>query len=261
MNNEIKIAFFDVDWTLYDHQNHRWSFKSIEAIKELKKKGVKVVLCTARSYESMKLFGLFDLGIDWDGFISSAGACAYADGEFLRKTLIDAKEVKRFLALVKERNLTCEIVMPTSRILAFPQTKESEAYYQIFIEKIPPVEEYKGEEVTGLNLFAAESEDAIFQKEFPTFCFFRYAPVACDISGEPHRKGDGINVILEHFNLKEDDAIAFGDDIQDITMAEQVKTFVCMNNGKDEVKKVASFVTKDVWDDGVYYALLHYGLI
>ena len=261
MNQPIRIAFFDIDWTLFDHKNERWSYQSIEAIKVLKKKGIKVILCSARPFHSMDVFGVFRLGIRWDGYISSAGACAYADEKFLRKTLIAPNRVRDFLALVKKENLTCEIVEPLTRKLAFPQTDISKEYYERFKECVPPVLSYEGEEVTGINLFSHEDTDPIFISAFPDFVFYRYATMANDVSGEPHHKGDAIEVVLKHYGLTKEEAIAFGDDYQDITMAEHVGAFVAMNNGKDEVKKVASFVCPDVWDDGVYYGLKHYALI
>ncbi len=261
MKQLIRIAFFDIDWTLYDHKNNRWSKKSIEAIKGLKKAGIKVIPCSARPFQSLDVFGVFRLGIHWDGYISSAGACAYVEGKTLRKTLMAPNRVRDFLSLVKKEHLTCEIVEPLTRKLAFPQTDISNEYYERFKEYVPPLLPYEGEEVTGINLFSHEDTDPIFTSLFPDFVFYRYVTMANDVSGEPHRKGDAIEIVLNHYGLTKEEAIAFGDDYQDITMAEHVGTFVAMNNGKDEVKNIASFVCPNVWNDGVYYGLKHYGLI
>ncbi len=260
-NQRIHIAFFDIDWTLYDHQNRAWSTKSLEAIKELQAEGVKAVLCSARPFHSMKIFGVFDLGIHWDGYISSAGACAYVDGQFIRKTLMDPSRVREFLSLVEENGLTTEIVGPLYRKLAFPQNAISKEYYARFTEQIPTLSPYEGEEVTGLNLFSHEDTDSLFLSRFPDFTFYRYAPFAVDVAGEPHQKGDAIDVVLKYFGFSKSEGIGFGDDYQDISMAEHLGTFVAMNNGRDEVKAVASFVAPDVWNDGVYWGLKHYRLI
>ena len=40
-----------------------------------------------------------------------------------------------------------------------------------------------------------------------------------------------------------------------------VSLAIAMGNAGDELKSIADFVTKDVDDDGVAYALKHYGLI
>ncbi len=260
MNKDIRIAFFDIDWTLYDHNGKRWSERSLEAIKKLHSKGVKIFICSARPFNSLDIFGVFNLGVEWDGYISSAGACAFIDGKFIRKTLMDPNRVRVFLDLAKERGLTAEIVSPLTRKLAFPTNSISDEYYARFVECVPPIAPYEDEEVTGLNLFSHEDEDELFKKEFPDFVFYRYAPFAVDVSGEIHEKGDAIDCVLSHYGFSKEQGIGFGDDYQDISMAEHLGTFVAMENGRDEVKQVASFVAPGVSEDGVYWGLKHYGL-
>jgi hydroxymethylpyrimidine pyrophosphatase-like HAD family hydrolase len=58
-----------------------------------------------------------------------------------------------------------------------------------------------------------------------------------------------------------DQAIAFGDDYQDLTMVPQVGIFVCVGNGKDEVKKAATYVSKPIAEDGILESLQHYHLV
>ena len=83
----IKVAFFDIDWTLYDDKECKWDSPSVEAIKRLQEQGVKVFICTARPYASFKWLGALDLGIQWDGFIASSAGYPFDDGKsiFTRK--------------------------------------------------------------------------------------------------------------------------------------------------------------------------------
>ena len=119
---------------------------------------------------------------------------------------------------------------------------------------------YEGEEVTGINLFSHKDTDYIFEKEFPDFIFYRYAEMANDISSVPHEKGDAIEMILNYYGFNKDDAVGFGDDLQDISMAKEVGTFFAMGNGKEELKKIASYVCPEVWNDGVFFAINEYCL-
>lgn len=251
----IKAAFFDLDWTLFDHKNDRWDMESIEKIKELQKRGVKVFICTARPYHSFKWLGAFDLGIEWDGYIASAGGYAYTDGQYLHMASMKSEDVYHFIELAKERKLTLEVVELKDRILVAPPTKEAKDYYSAFKEVMPDVEEYDGSTAIGLNFFSPESEDAFFVQEFPNLVFFRFSPVSVDVMPSPRAKGHCLKLFLDHYGIKKDEAVAFGDDLQDISMASEVGYFVCMGNGKDEVKKVASYVTKNVWESGVGYAI------
>lgn len=251
----VKAAFFDIDSTLFDYKNDCWDLKSIEKIKELKKKGIKVFICTARPYHSFKWLGALDLGVEWDGFIASSGGYAYADGKYIYVTKMEDDDVRNFIALALKRNLTLELVELEDRKLVAPLTKEAEDHYSHFKECIPPVKSYEGEDVEGLNFFALEDEDEIFMERFPHLVFYRYSPSSVDVMPVPHEKGKCVRMILDYYGFKKDEAIGFGDDMQDLSMAENVGYFVCMGNGKDEVKKAANFVTKNVWEGGVGYAI------
>ena len=44
-------------------------------------------------------------------------------------------------------------------------------------------------------------------------------------------------------------------------MADETGVFVCMGNGKEEVKKRATLVTSKVGENGVYLALVQLGLL
>ena len=55
--------------------------------------------------------------------------------------------------------------------------------------------------------------------------------------------------------------MGFGDGGNDLAMLNHVAVSVAMGNANDELKEIASYVTKSVDDDGIEYALKHYGLI
>ena len=55
--------------------------------------------------------------------------------------------------------------------------------------------------------------------------------------------------------------MAFGDDLNDISMFHIVKYGVCMGNGKDEAKKEAFYVTDNIENDGLYKALKYFDVI
>lgn len=251
----IKAAFFDLDWTLFDHKNDRWDTPSIERIKKLQESGVKVFICTARPYHSFVWLGALDLGIIWDGYIASAGGYAFADNKYLLETKLDDEDVLKFTKLALERKLTLELVELKDRKLIAPLTKEAKEYYSKFKERVPDLGKYEGEDVVSFNFFATEEHDEFFKKEFPHLIFFRFSPVSVDVMPVPHEKGRCIKLFLDYFGFKKEEAIAFGDDLQDLSMAEEVGYFVCMGNGKDEVKKVSNMVTKKVWESGVKFAI------
>lgn len=251
----IKAAFFDIDWTLFDDKESKWDYPSIEAIKRLQKQGVKVFICTARPYASFKWLGALDLGIKWDGFVASAGGYAFADGKYIFTSKMEKKDVEEFIALALKRKKSLELVELEERKLIAPLNEEGKEHFAHFKEYVPPLKEYEGEDVEGINFFADEKEDELFHKTFPHLVYWRYTPYSVDVMPFQHKKGDGIKHILAYYGFSKDEAMAIGDDLQDLTMAEAVSFFVSMGNGKEEVKKVASFVTKEIWNSGVKYVI------
>lgn len=74
-------------------------------------------------------------------------------------------------------------------------------------------------------------------------------------------KENAIKKILEIYNLSKDEVMAFGDAENDIKMLETVGTSVAMGNASKQLKDIATYVTTDVDDDGIYNGLKHFGLI
>jgi len=54
--------------------------------------------------------------------------------------------------------------------------------------------------------------------------------------------------------------VFFGDGINDIELIEMADIGVAMGNAEDTVKAIADFVTKNIEDDGIYYACKQLGL-
>lgn len=261
MEKRIKAAFFDVDWTLYDHHNRRYVPSGIEAIKRLKQKGVMVFVCSARPYESLKQFGVFDLGIAWDGYIACAGAYAKVGRKAIRKLITPKQEVRRLLRIARENSLCVQLVTPKTRFLTSPGNSYYEQYESVFRDWVEDVHPYSGEEVIGILVFSPKEFDPLFAAAFPSYSIFRFAEYGVDIMDVPHIKGDAINNVLDYLGIGKEDAIAVGDDVQDISMKGAVGTFICMGNGKDEAKKAADHVARRIEEDGLSLALEELGYL
>lgn len=87
------------------------------------------------------------------------------------------------------------------------------------------------------------------------------APFLVGHSGKGINKSYGMEKYLEYVGLTRKDAIAFGDGPNDLDMLSFAETGVAMGNGLEEVKKLADFVTKDINENGIAYALKELGLI
>ncbi len=68
-------------------------------------------------------------------------------------------------------------------------------------------------------------------------------------------KGERLSKLLTLLGLNTDDAVVFGDSVNDISMFEVCKTRVALGNAVDELKTIATDVTKSYKEDGVAYWL------
>lgn len=256
----IKAAFFDVDNTLYDWESGRYIRSGIEAIRKLSRKGVKVFVCSARPYASLKEFGVFDLGIHWNGVISNCGAFVSLGSRTLRKMVMSQENVRKLCKIALLHSLTMELVTAKTRFLIAPGNTFLQNYHGTYSDTVPPVHPYRGQGTTGALLFAPEEYDHYFQEALPHLNYYRFHECGVDISEGEHRKGDGISIILNELGLSRDEAIGFGDDTQDITMGDSA-FFVCVGNGKEEVKKAADYVSPRISEDGILIALEDLGIL
>lgn len=252
---KYEAAFFDVDWTLFDHASGRFIPSGLEAIKRLERQGTKVFLCTARNYESIHSFGLYNLGIHWSGYVSHAGGVAKVGNHFVLKQLVNHKTIQNLCKTVTNLGRNLEIVTVKSRFMIHEPDEYTKAYYEVFKDPLPKVMPYRNQDCVGVLFFGPKDYDSKIEEENPGLTYFRFATYGMDIQIVPHIKGDGIKAILDATGIPKERTIAFGDDLQDISMSEACGTFVCMGNGKDEVKKHAHFVTKRIEDDGLAFAL------
>ncbi len=257
----IKIAFFDIDWTLYDHAAKQWVDSGLEAIKELSRRGVKIIICSARPYHSQKHFGCFDLGIPWDGYICSCGAYAEVEGQVVIKELMDEKKIKRLCNSAKKRNLCMEFITLKGRFLYGEPNEYMDAYHAVYNDVVPEQKDYVGEESTGCLLFCPKEMDEAIQAENPDIVYFRFHETGVDVMEKPRTKGEAMAKVMAFYGFKKEEAIGFGDDFQDMSMADCCGEFVCVGNGREEVKAVATYVTDPIAEDGIANALRHFQLI
>lgn len=256
MKNKIKIIFTDIDWTIYNHKDgHVYDMESLATLKKAQEKGIKVFICTARPYHSMKLTGLLDLFTP-DGMILSNGGVIIFNNKIIFEKVFNQERFEKMCEVVIKHGLTLEAVEPFDRFLIAPKTDYVDNVFATYYETIPPVENYHHRHIIASMLFSKEEDDEVLYKEFPKgLICYRFHPYAVDVLDEAHNKGEGVRFVLNYFEINKRNAMAFGDDLGDISMFEEVKWSVALANAKDEVKSRARYVTSEVWNHGVKLAL------
>ena len=257
-NKDIKIIFVDIDWTLFDHNSLSYPESGLEALKKAQQNGVKIIICSARHY--MSFFHLDALNkIPHDGYICSGGGIAYADNQYIYRQFIEKDLAETFISRASKLGYELQIIGPDYSYLTLPENDLAKAYYHFWYEYHPEVHPYDGREVTSVLLFCKEGEEKQFA-DLPLH-FFRFYDSGVDVTEAPYIKSTGIKAILAHYGFKKEEAMGIGDDIPDIEMFNEVGIGIAMGNGREEVKKAATYVTDPIHEDGLAKALEYYGLI
>ncbi|UNK16956.1 Cof-type HAD-IIB family hydrolase [Paenibacillus sp. N3/727] len=256
-----KVVFFDVDGTLFSEIDRSMPLSTLEAIKKLIDKGIKVVVATGRPYNLCE--ELIAIGIDT--IISANGALIKCNDETIYKSVLTTetvREITYFAALnghgisyFTERYSMNGIGSDNERIMSALQETLSLTEYP---EKMSSLTE----QVYGMCLYADDSEAQKFIVKFPALKFKRWHGYVMSIFEETEAsKSNAIKQVLEHFNISRSEAIAFGDGGNDIDMLEYVGLGIAMGNAEQELKQKADFVTKKASEDGISYALKKFGVI
>ena len=260
MNSDIKIIFSDIDWTLlnHGHEKHEFDYESIEALKRVQSSGVKVFLCTARPYHSVKGTGLLDL-IKPDGIVCTNGAVAFVGDTVIHNNCFPKETVKEIIKVANRHHLCIELKNEKDRWLTKPGNKYVDSYFAVFHEVYPEIRKYNNENISAILLLAPEKYDEVLKKEFPEgITGFRFSDCGVDVHYKPVYKSEGVNAVLNYLNINKDNAMALGDDYGDIEMFQAVKYSICMENGREEAKAVAYDITPHIDEHGVALAMKKY---
>lgn len=260
-NPSVKAVFFDIDGTLLSFKTHKVSESTEKAIVALQAKGIKTILSTGRSINSIAHIKY----LNFDGFITfNGGYCVAKEGELLFKQCIDARDIKAILDYTKENALSFSF-MSEKEISIHDVTPEIAGMYAHLNLPVPPLVDAEKVDVNSVlqtNIFLGPDQEAAFMKAvMPNSVASRWTPLFADVNPMGQSKKVGIDVFCEHFNIDLAHTMAFGDGGNDIEMLKHVNIGVAMGNANPEVKIIADHITDDVDSDGIWNALKHFGVL
>ncbi|WP_113637163.1 Cof-type HAD-IIB family hydrolase [Nubsella zeaxanthinifaciens] len=260
-HTSVKAVFFDIDGTLLSFKTHQVSTSTAQAIADLQAKGIKVILSTGRSINSIDHVKY----LNFDGFITfNGGYCVAKNGDILFKQCIDAKDIEGILNYAKQNALSFSF-MSEREITIHDVTPEIAGMYAHLNLPVPPpvdAEKVDTASVLQTNIFMGPEEEAAFMAAvMPNSVASRWTPLFADVNPKGQSKKVGIDVFCEHFGINLKETMAFGDGGNDIEMLKHVQIGVAMGNANPEVKAIADYITDDVDSDGIWNALKYFGVI
>ena len=76
-----------------------------------------------------------------------------------------------------------------------------------------------------------------------------------DISNKTESKGSALKAIMDRYNIDSKECMAFGDYLNDYDLLLACEESYCMENGHEELKKIAKYIAKSNDEDGVMKVL------
>ncbi len=259
-NISLKAVFFDIDGTLISLKTHQVAASTEKAIAELKARGIKVILSTGRSINSIDHVKY----LNFDGFITfNGGYCTTKDGDVLFKKCINPDDIKSILDYSKIAKISFSF-MSEHEVTLHNATPEIAGMYGNLNLPVPPptkFSEVNAASILQTNIFMGPAEETEFMRDvMPNSISSRWTDLFADVNPRGQSKKVGIDVFCKHFGIDLEHTMAFGDGGNDIEMLKHVKIGVAMGNANLGVKQIADHITDDVDNDGIWNALKHYGV-
>lgn len=277
-----KIIFIDVDGTLCNDDGLVPESAAI-AVKEARKNGHLIYLCTGRSKAEIYDF-IMEIG--FDGIIGAGGGFVEIAGEMLYHKKVRDEDVIHLVDFFNKHNVDFYIESNGGLYASENLIPQLEQIIYGDIENDPVAKSKKenspnhfiGGLLTGQDLYRNDVNKACFlepkeitfeqiKEEFKD----KFEVIHCtvpafgDDSGELGvpgvHKATAIEILLNHLDIDSKNTIAFGDGMNDVEMFQACELSIAMGNAKPGLKEIADEITDTHDEGGIYNSFKRHGLI
>ncbi|PTY41225.1 Cof-type HAD-IIB family hydrolase [Brachyspira hampsonii] len=252
----IQIIATDLDGTLLNN-NHQISEYNKNVIKEASKIGIKTILSTGRPTSAAHNF-LAELHIDTE-LISFNGAMItdkYCNIVYQQN--LDAEIGKELINIARKYNIYHQGFLADRWNIGFFDRKWIDFYvsiakinnYTIGFDNITNFSFSKFMFIGENSLLKIIAEE--LDKTFGDSIYFTFSrPVYLEVHNPNATKAKALSYLLNKYNIKPDNVMAFGDNNNDLEMLEFAGISVAVENAEDIVKSKALYITKSNEENGV----------
>lgn len=217
-------------------------------------------------YRESTIFYRVNYSRNWgrlDGLFN--GSFAFHEGKEIYKSSIDKQVLERVHQISNDFQHPLTYLGDSSfKVTHLDHPFVVEAYeHDPWKPELAPPQYWKDQDIYQIFLHCDLEEELSYQSKVPELDFRRWSSGArtCDVNLSNSNKAVGISKLLEKLGIAPDEAVAFGDGLNDMEMLSLVGMGVAMGNARDELKAVANMVTLSAEEDGVRYGLERLGLI
>ena len=247
----IKAIFFDIDGTLVSFNTHKIPQSTIDAVSDVRRRGIKVFIATGRPLPFINNLGT----LEYDGIMSVNGASIRLnDGTSICHTPVDKADVKRMVAYQEQNPIAVAYATDTEAFV----TNYNDNFREVFelldlsTPRVLGTQEALTKDIMQvIAFFNSEQEPYIMQNILKNCDAQRWHPFFADCVRKGTNKATGIDAVCQHFGFDISETMAFGDGGNDIPMLRHAGIGIAMGNATDAVKASAKMVTDSVDNDGI----------
>ena len=265
--SNIKLCVFDLDGTLLNSKKEI-SEKTIEAIKKLSQHNIKYTIATGRidilAKKYHKTIGSTLPIISCNGSIirdlsDKTYYMEIIDFDTIRKLFNYFSSLKLHFLFYTEHSILVTKNNPRINFLDNynADAKDDRFKYEILdndIEKYSNVKFLKSLIYTDNRNQLLEIQENL-KKEFKNLSIVSSDYSLLDLMPHGVNKGNALSKLCDYLNIESEDVCVFGDNFNDIEMIKYAGTSIVPENGEEEVKAIATYVTKSNDKDGIAHAI------
>lgn len=275
---EKKVIFLDIDGTLTMPGRNEPPESAIWAIRQARKEGHYVFLCTGRNYDMLRPL----LCYEFDGVVASSGGYIECGKEVIydcpmtesqKRLAMDNLEKNGVFRTVEcmDGSYTDEGFKDFLREHASEGSNSELLRWREQIEKslnILPMKEYKGQPVYKIVIMCPsrkqlEEPQRLLSPDF-NLCIQdenKGGFINGEVVNKKFDKGKAVKRVCEYLHIPISSSVAIGDSMNDREMLETSGLSICMENGSEELKKLVDDICPSVQEDGIRNAFLKHHII
>lgn len=259
----IRLIASDLDGTLLNDE-HKISEYNKKIISEVRKKGIKFILSTGRPTSAASKF-LDDLNIETDMISFNGAMITDRSGKILYEDNLESDIGKELIDIAKKYKVYYQgflgerwnISDSKSEWLNFYISIAQINNYNVGFENIKDFSFSKFMFIGENNILkeiVLELDKNLKDKVYYTFS----RPVYLEVHSPNVSKANALSFLLNKYNIKRENIMAFGDNNNDIEMLETAGISVAVENAENIVKEKAKYITKSNIENGVGYFINEY---
>lgn len=259
----IRLIATDLDGTLLNNE-HKISDYNKKVISAVNEKGIKVILSTGRPTSAATKF-LDDLNIETDMISFNGAMITDRNGNILYENNLESSIGKELIEIAKKYKIYYQGFLGERWNLSDAKSKWLDFYISIakinnYIVGFDNIKDFSFSKFMfiGENEILKEIAEELDKKLKDKVYYAFSRPVYLEVHSPKVSKANALCFLLNKYDIKKENVMAFGDNNNDIEMLEIAGISVAVDNAENSVKEKAKYITKSNIENGVGYFINEY---